>query len=113
LGWWVALDRANIVNRQTGIFWVTGPLAYTTGELPEVIPMGIALYWHPQNIPNYIGILGRAATALTLIFRDYRIDEAIRTAPRVEVLRSLISAYWDGFDEQTKTLLTNVGLNPN
>jgi hypothetical protein len=68
LAQWVSLDRQNIVNRRAGLNWVTGPLAHEPGKCfgPE---LGVAFYWHPQNLIGCTANLGRSATALWRVLR--------------------------------------------
>jgi hypothetical protein len=113
---WVALDRANIVNRQTGAYWVVGPLNYETGELPFTSGQaGVGFYWNPANLQQCSVNLGRAATALTFILRD-GLPEAVRTEPlwirRVAALREVLRSYWDLFDEPVRQFLIGQHLGP-
>jgi hypothetical protein len=65
---WVTLDRVNIVNVKAGMYWVQGPLGYTTGEPPYARGKGsISFYWHPDNLGTCSANLGRVVTALNFI----------------------------------------------
>jgi hypothetical protein len=113
---WVAFDRTNIVNRQTSMYWVVGPLSYETGKLPFASGQaGVAFYYNPANLQKCSANLGRAATALTLIFRD-GLSESVRTEPlwarRVAALQEILRSHWDLFDEPVRQFLIGQHLGP-
>lgn len=113
---WVALDRTNIVNRQAGMFWVTGPLSYETGRSPYASgQLGTSIYWHPANVPQCVRNLSRAITALALIIRDH-LSEAEKGQPpwaeRVAALQEVVRTHWDLFDEHMRGFLINQGWGP-
>lgn len=113
---WVALDRANIVNRQTGMYWVVGPLSYETGRSPYASGQaGVAFYWNPANLSQCSINLGRVATALMLVIRDGLYDAA-KSEPawtaRVAALREVLRSHWDLFDEPVRQFLVGQGLQP-
>ena len=104
---WVALDRTNIVNRHAGTYWVEGPLNYKTGQPPYAEGQrGIAFYWHPENLAGCARNLGRAATAIHLINRDY-----FRDAEREAAIRDVLRSNWGLLDESVRVFLRAQGLN--
>jgi hypothetical protein len=114
IGDWVALDRANIVNRQVGMFWVLGPLHYETGQSPYSAGTGaVAFYWHPGNLAQCTLNLGRVATALTLLLRDFLSDaDRVREpwSARAAALQEVLRSHWELFDESLRQFLIGQGL---
>jgi hypothetical protein len=110
---WITLDRRNIVNRSAEMYWVQGPLEYTTGQRPEGAG-GIAFYWHPDNVPGASRNLGRAATALELILRDH-LPASERGKPewteRETALREVLRTHWPLFDDGVRNFLRSQGFN--
>jgi hypothetical protein len=116
IGDWVALDRANIVNSQAGMYWVVGPLNYETGQSPYAGgKAGVAFYWNPANLTPCSANLGRVATALTLILRDC-LPESDRTKQpwiaRIASLQEVLRSHWDLFDESVRRFLVGQGIGP-
>jgi hypothetical protein len=113
---WVAFDRTNIVNRDAGMYWVQGPLAYETGQSPFTSGQrGTAVYWHPDNLSGCSRNLARVASAIALILRDF-VPEADRTpamAERDAALREILRTHWSLFEEADRILLRSQGLNFN
>jgi len=111
---WIELDRANIVNRHAGMYWVTGPLDYETGKPPSYAsgPMGIAFYWNLANTPRCAQNLGRAVTALAAIIQD-QLPGSERIKPiwkqRVAALREVAATHWSLFDDSVRNILAKRG----
>ncbi len=113
---WLALDRTNIVNRYTGQYWVLGPLQYETGLPPLACGQGrVVFYWHPNNRAQCAVNLGKASTALALIFRK-NLAEGERTKPiwsqRIAALDEVVKSHWDLFDDPVRQFLTEQGIHP-
>jgi hypothetical protein len=64
VGTWIVLDRINIVNRHAGLNWVLGPLAYETGEVPDLNLHAVWFAWNPENLMKCRSNLAKSATAL-------------------------------------------------
>jgi hypothetical protein len=110
---WVSFDRRNIVNRSAELYWVQGPLDYTTGQRLDGSG-GIASCWHPDNIPGASRNLGRAATALELILRDH-LPAPERGKPewvaREAALQETLRTHWPLLDDGLKSFLRSQGFN--
>jgi len=116
IGSWVALDRANIINRHAGMYWVVGPLSYETGRAPYAQGAGgIVFYWHPNNLEKCSANLGRVVTAIQLIYRNFlpESDKTLEPWPeRIETLSGVLRSHWALFDEPVKRFLAQMKLDP-
>ena len=71
---------------------------------------GVAFYWHVNNLAKSANNLGRAATSLALIFRDFLPAEE---ANRESALRKVLRSHWDLLDDSLKHFLKGEGLGPS
>lgn len=108
---WIALDRMNIVNRHAAMYWVQGPLSYETGQSP-IGPGGVAVYWHPDNLPGCSRNLARVATAISLILRDHLPRErgASPWAEREAALTEVLKTHWPLFTDGDRAFLRSQGI---
>jgi hypothetical protein len=102
---WVTLDRQNIVRREIGLYYVTGPHpneeSYQTNEaLTRNTPIMRWVYSHPENLEKCKLNFGLSATALRLaVGRKYETsmnNEAV--AKKVQALDAILREYWDTLD---------------
>lgn len=111
---WIEIDRENIVNSQTGMFWVVGPQKYQTNVLPNRDDDIIYFFWNPRNFEKCRLNFGRAATALRVVTKALiAIDESIITleGEKLKRLDEALIAYSDILDPLAKKVLKDeIGL---
>ncbi len=68
---WVMLDRENLVRKNAGMYWVLGPIQYSTNTpLVAESNLGVWFYWNPGNLVRCEINFGLVATALRLVLRS-------------------------------------------
>lgn len=110
---WVDLDRRNIVNRSAGMYWVSGPVAYSTNASPQAATqVATAFYWNPKNLEICERNLGRTATSLRLVHRACGMEHEQRAAvsDRIRTVESLLRAHSTSLDALGVDELRKLGL---
>lgn len=104
---WVELDRRNIVHRSTAMYWVEGPIDYTTNlSLDEHSQMQVSFFWNPKNLPDCERNFGRAATALRLVVRKALGQEGEQThAQRIADLEQALWSHGDCLGNFARAIL--------
>jgi hypothetical protein len=114
---WIAVDRQNIVNSETGMYWVTGPQTYTTNQpIAPGTPFVVWAYSNAQNLQVCARNFDRAATALRLTIRHrYGKDrERAEFGPsKLDAVDNVLLAWWVDLEGLSRNMLHKwVGLNP-
>jgi hypothetical protein len=72
---WVALDRTNMARRASKMYWVEGPVTYTTND-PIPLNRSIGLYSNPKNMNDSIDNFFRSSIALLKDMRSVRSNDS-------------------------------------
>lgn len=104
---WIDLERTNIVNRQSGMFWVLGPWDYVTNEKlfedPLEAKMRLSFYWNPQNLPHTLRNFTRNAVAMRLQLE--RLEDRNWAEQQVEALDEVLRCYEGDLDAFSREML--------
>jgi hypothetical protein len=114
---WIVVDRQNIVNSETGMYWVTGPQTYTTNQpIAPGSPFVVWAYSNAQNLQSCSRNFDRAATALRLTIRHrYGPDrERAEFGPsKLDAVDNVLRAWWPDLEGLSRGMLRKwVGLDP-
>lgn len=113
---WIALDRQNIVNTNSGMNWVTGPTKYETNEpLGANCELVTWFYWNARNLPSCQLNFGRCATGLRLVLRLALSEAGEKDTPwlgRIQDLERALESWAECLEPLSKRALREqVGLD--